>query len=145
MNWIMWMVSYNSYFIQNPLTPMKFDIPKEVQPFYPNNQKEIGESIWQIFNIGKHMSWIKIPLYFSARILRYYGCREELLLCALSVSRERMGKCWLLIWRLLLQLNNILLTLFIMGRRRYKSSTCVCTSSTIRRVVAASLILSLSN
>lgn len=46
----------NSYFIQNPLTPMKFDIPKEVQPFYPNNQKEIGESIWQIFNIGKHMS-----------------------------------------------------------------------------------------
>ena len=46
----------NSYFTQNPLTPMKFDIPKEVQPFYPNNQKEIGESIWQIFNIGKHMS-----------------------------------------------------------------------------------------
>lgn len=34
---------------------------------------------------------------------------------------------------------------FIMGRRRYKSSTCVCISSTIRRVVAASLILSLSN
>ncbi len=34
---------------------------------------------------------------------------------------------------------------FIMERKRYKSSTCVCISSTIRRVVAAKQILSLSN
>ena len=46
----------NSYFIQNTLTPMKFDIPKDMQPSYPNNQKEIGESICQIFSMGKHVN-----------------------------------------------------------------------------------------
>ena len=43
------------------------------------------------------------------------------------------------------QLNHILAIHFIMERRRYRSSTCVCISSTIRRVVAAKQILSLSN
>lgn len=43
----------NSYFIQNKLNSIDFNIPKELLSSYPNNQEEFGDSIFEIFEWSK--------------------------------------------------------------------------------------------
>lgn len=40
-----------SYFIQNHLTPMNFSVPEEDRHAYPNNQEEIGKSIFELYSL----------------------------------------------------------------------------------------------
>ena len=39
----------NSYFIMNSITPMDFSIPEEMRINYPNNQEEIGKSLYGLY------------------------------------------------------------------------------------------------
>ena len=39
----------NSYFIMSSITPMDFSIPKEMRINYPNNQEEIGKSLYELY------------------------------------------------------------------------------------------------
>lgn len=41
----------NSYFIQNSLLPMNFSVPEEDRYAYPNNQEEIGKSIFELYSL----------------------------------------------------------------------------------------------
>ena len=43
----------NSYFIQNKLNSIDFNIPKDLLSSYPNNQEEFGDSIFEIFEWSK--------------------------------------------------------------------------------------------
>lgn len=42
-----------SYFIQNKLNSIDFNIPKDFLSSYPNNQEEFGDSIFEIFEWSK--------------------------------------------------------------------------------------------
>ena len=39
----------NSYFIMNSIAPMDFSIPDDVRINYPNNQEEIGKSLYELY------------------------------------------------------------------------------------------------
>lgn len=41
----------SSYFICNSLEPMDFNVPEEIRHAYPNNQEEIGESIFRMYSL----------------------------------------------------------------------------------------------
>lgn len=45
----------NSSFIKKPILPRKIDLPEEYIDSYPNNQKEIGESIYEIYELIKEI------------------------------------------------------------------------------------------
>lgn len=39
----------NSYFIMNSIAPMDFSIPEDMRISYPNNQEEIGKSLYELY------------------------------------------------------------------------------------------------
>ena len=42
-----------SVFLNQPMSPRNFDLPEDVEHSYPNNQREIGESIFEIYELIK--------------------------------------------------------------------------------------------
>lgn len=38
-----------SYFIMNSIAPMDFSIPEDMRISYPNNQEEIGKSLYELY------------------------------------------------------------------------------------------------